>query len=487
MANKELTYLQRYVHSSQRKSTLTKKTWYGLNLRQTVDSGMLSDAENISTEFIPYLQPCGATKEIDSLGTFTTPLGLFGFDDFLILINVSGGKVTFNKIEYDADNGTYSLISASSDSTDVTSMRSVVQFNVFATDSTILEGDYDRKIIVFPDKLSMPYEGEFKVASIETDGCAVPNLNYATVHLSRLFGVDDSRVYASGYNDYTNWNADTADNSSRDNAWFSVSQSNTRADGTFTGITTFQNHVVCFKKDFMHEIYNTANPFRIQDIYAEGTIDNRSICDVDGNLIFVSEDGVKVYTGGNPKVISYELGLNNIQSAVAGTDGRFYYLYCVVKNGTKETDNFFVYDIYTGMWSKRASPGKIIAFASTSFGCFALTTTGRLYKLNADSEYGKWYFETDEMTAGSVDIKRVDSLALDCNIENDAELKMTMIFSDGTECLLWESGNHSGHCALRVKLKKSDCYSFKIRVSGKGLVTIRHLELIIKGGGVIYV
>ena len=79
----------------------------------------------------------------------------------------------------------------------------------------------------------------------------VPNLKYVTVHLSRVFGVDDDRVYASGFNDYTNWNLDTADEYNEANSWCSPSQANSKAGGKFTGITTFQNHVVCFKRDFI--------------------------------------------------------------------------------------------------------------------------------------------------------------------------------------------------------------------------------------------
>ena len=131
-----------------------------------------------------------------------------------------------------------------------------------------------------------------------------PNLKYAVVHLSRLFGVDEDRVHVSGYNDYTNWNLDTVAESNDSNAWSSASQTNTKAGGNFTGITVYDNHVVCFKRDFMHEIYNSKNPFRLVDVYAEGSIDNRSIQEVNGKLIFASDDEIKVYTGSQPREMS---------------------------------------------------------------------------------------------------------------------------------------------------------------------------------------
>ena len=150
---------------------------------------------------------------------------------------------------------------------------------------TLFSGEFVNKLLIFPDRMSM----DFEVASNFTPALitGMPNIKYATVHLSRLFGVDDGRVYASEFNDYAGWDIDTIDTEtgySPNHAWVSPVGANTKSDGVFTGITTYENHVICFKSDFMHEIYNNKNPFRVQDIYAEGTIDNRSIQNVDGKI-----------------------------------------------------------------------------------------------------------------------------------------------------------------------------------------------------------
>ena len=183
-----------------------------------------------------------------------------------------------------------------------------------------------------------------------------PNLKYAVVHLSRLFGVDEDRVHVSGYNDYTNWNLDTVAESNDSNAWSSASQTNTKAGGNFTGITVYDNHVVCFKRDFMHEIYNSKNPFRLVDVYAEGSIDNRSIQEVNGKLIFASDDEIKVYTGSQPREIGYNLGIDEFKSAVSGSDGRNYYLYCTDRQGEMY---LFVYDTMVGQWSQQAIKSEV--------------------------------------------------------------------------------------------------------------------------------
>ena len=311
MADKKkgLSFLQLPIPPQVKRAKVTKRSWTELNMRQTVDSGALSSEYNICTDAFPALMTADKPESVFAQFHGQKALSIHGFDEFLIIVSVDkdeNGKsgIKFTRIKKVA--GSYTAKSSELYLTeDVQSIRSIIQFNVFKNDDqTESLGEYDRKLIVFPDKVSFDYDesdDNIIVKSIEVSDengnltNAVPDIKYATVHLSRVFGVDDSMVYASAFNDYTNWTVDTADEYNEANAWYTASQSNSKADGVFTGITTFQNHVVCFKKDFMHEIYNTKNPFRIQDIYAEGAIDIRSVCDVDGQLIFCSNDAVKVY------------------------------------------------------------------------------------------------------------------------------------------------------------------------------------------------
>ena len=509
MADKKkgLSFLQLPIPPQVKRAKVTKKSWTELNLRQTVDSGALSHERNISTELFPYLIPCDKGEEVCTIGDKKSlPLSIHGFDDFLIICH--GGKitrVTKNGDDYVTETAQF-LVNENEykdyEAEDNISQRSVLQFNVFNDkDGTSLNGSFDRRIIIFPDKVSLPYSDKeaFVASTFETKENAIPNLKYATVHLSRVFGVDDSRVYASAFNDYSNWTLDTADEYNEANAWFTASQSNSKADGNFTGITTFQSHVVCFKKDFMHEIYNTKNPFRIQDIYAEGAIDNRTICDVDGNLFFCSEDGVKVYTGGNPRIISYNLGIDDFSGAVAGTDGRCYYLY--QGKDTYDSDGniiidhlIYVYDTYCQAWSMRTATNRIIGFAKCNFGFFCIDDTGVLTKLDTgNSKDLNWEFETDLMTTGSCDIKHIDKLQMCCDIETDPEIpdkvasvKIEFVSESGKYFELWNSNGKSGYVVARVKLRNSACNAFKIRVSGTGKVCIRSMELFIKQGGELY-
>ena len=335
----------------------------------------------------------------------------------------------------------------------------------------------------------------------------MPDIKYATVHLSRVFGVDDDRVYASGYNDYTNWNLDTIDEYNEANAWCSPSQSNTKAGGNFTGITAFQNHIICFKHDFMHEIYNTKNPFRLQDIYAEGTIDNRTIQDVDGKLIFVSEDDVKIYTGSNPRIIGYNLNFPRYEYAVAGTDNRNYYLYCEDYLANK---HLFVYDTYTDLWSEQSINSRVWSFAHNKKGMYMLCENGAVYKLDTYYYNHEWSFETDLITNKTVNIKHIKKLQMLVdipekvnNVPNYADDKQTPanmrvyvlyddeVFDDMTaedkEKRLVYTSNKYGRLPIRIKPRKTANYGFKLHFEGAGYVKLYELEIFIESGGDMYV
>ena len=572
MAKKEneLLYLQLPIPSGRKYYKMTKREWSGLNYRQTVDTGALSKEVNISTDEAPYLTPSPKWEKF--MDRYENPISLFGFSDFLIIIYRYGDTLNVDYIT--KDKKTYTgVIKASGATEDDEYQRSVVQFNVYKTVNDALSGEYDKKLLIFPDKLSMDFDisADFELESMDAevkeykndtgikqseyygyevkDGAddpliyppsdsanksyyykntvhfadtsqnelvwkygeyekedgsvvnkwvvsvppAVPNIKYAAVHQSRVFGVDDTRVYASGFNNYANWNLDTAGEYNESNAWASATQSNTKAGGDFTGITVFQNHVICFKKDFMHEIYNTKNPFRIQDIFSEGAVDQRTIQDVDGKLIFVSDDNVKIYTGSNPRIIGDVLGMDKFAYAVSGNDGRNYYLYC--SDGLSKS-KMFVYDTYTSAWSEQEARfgALVVGFAHNDNGMYAILAGFGIYKLDTNSFNQPWEFETDLITNKTVDIKHVKKIQMLAHFGKDesdsANMKVYFLY-DGEKFSksshLVYDGSGTGQKVIRVKPRKTASYGVKIHVEGTGYVRLYEMELFMETGGDLYV
>ena len=639
-----LTYLQMPLTEGVKYSKMTKVAFGGLNNRYTHDSGELSMESNISTKEYPYLTP--SEKRVAKFGTeenpyqqdggLKEPISMFAFDNFLIVVYYEKvGDSDYIKLDYITEGGTVhtGIIRQATDENPITEEdkkqpRSIVQFNVYDTPTDPLTGQYVKKLLIFPDCVSMfmnievitddwlrtkgyanlekymlsdadlntmyRHNDGFYTASLvkknqgdegydankvsykrvytsnstipnseetlaniffcdsmnvttkkytpandadpppesashncyykntknnmtyrwvedENDSSksawkiciapAMPKLKYATVHSSRVFGVDDDRVYASGFNSYGNWNLDAVDEYNESNAWCSPSQSNTKAGGKFTGITTFQNHVICFKSDFMHEIYNTKNPFRIQDIYAEGAIDNRTIQDVDGRLIFVSEDDVKIYTGSNPRIIGYNLNMPRYEYAVSGTDNRNYYLYCEESSGKS---HLYVYDTFTEMWSEEEPEEKtrVLSFSHNKNGMYMLCDNGVIYQMDTgDYLEHKWSFETDLITNKTVDIKHIKKLQMLVDVDDDApadepNLQVYVLYDDdnfetmsdeGKAKRLVFSSNKSGKFPIRVKPRKTASYGFKLHFEGVGYVKLYELEIFVEQGGGLYV
>lgn len=538
----ELTYMQLPLPQGRRGYTMTKRSWSGLNYRQTIDTGALSMENNISTLEAPYLVP--SQKRISILDGYAHPISMFGFDDFLIVIYRSGTAIYVDYIIYDSDVDEYTAYTGTLQDSGASSAdeypRCVVQFNVYDTPTDPVRGQYVKKLLIFPDKKSMDFEitaDDFTISDMsvlvkeftptgdkntppdtashnyyyrntktsdvykwvddmsdsENSGWkvsvppAMPNIKYAAVHLSRLFGVDDDRVYASGYNDYTNWNLDTVDEYNESNAWCSPAQSNTKAGGVFTGITNFQGHIVCFKRDFMHEIYNTKNPFRIQDIYAEGAIDHRTIQDVDGRLIFVSADDVKIYTGSNPRIIGYYLNMSEYVNAVSGTDGRCYYLYCEDADGNKR---LFVYDTIAENWSEQTIYDTVLSFAHNKHGMYMLCDDGYIYKMDTGNYRHSWSFETDLITNETVNIKHIKKIQMFADIATGANIKVYVLydneeFDENTSHLVYSSTGY-GQKPIRVKPRQTANYGIKLHIEGYGYVKLYELELFMENGGDLY-
>jgi hypothetical protein len=264
--------------------------------------------------------------------------------------------------------------------------------------------------------------------------------------------------------------------------------SNVKATGEFTGITTYLNSAVAFKRDYIHEVTGNANPFKINDIYAEGATDNRNIADVDGNLIFVSDDAVKVYTGGNPRVLSYKLNVRQFNNAVAGTDGRRYYLYCEEEKNVK---HLFVYDTLVMQWAEEDIDEAVISFAKNSAGFYLLTEGGNIYRIDSGDYAGQaWSAETDLTAGRTIDIKHIQKIQILADVGAGSAIKAHLIYdgeNDPQE--IYSYTNALGvekRAVIRVVPRNTAHWGVKLRLSGTGFSRVYQAEITLKGGGELY-
>ena len=334
-----------------------------------------------------------------------------------------------------------------------------------------------------------------------------PDIRYACIAHQRLFGINDSQVFASGYNNYANWDLDTADSYSAENAWMSSTQSSD--GGRNVGIIAYGGSVFVFKEESTLEIVNTKNPFRINEIFSVGAIDQKGIQVVGNYLIFVSPDGVKLYNGTSLKDIGYNLNIEKVNSVVTGTDGRKFYMSAEINDEGRK--RLFVYDSLTGLWAEEdvgtetiTVPGEnegdtfeitqqieFVGFTKSDDGFYGLTTSGKVFRLDTKDYNHEWYIETDFFTNNSVDIKHIQKVQMLCDIAPGSSIKAYILYDDEkfnpeSSHKIFERQNTTEKeikIPIRVIPRRTANYGFRIRIEGKGFSKLYQMEVGITGGG----
>lgn len=485
----EFVYGSMSVPSGEDRYRIIRWGWGGLNKTDIIDSGDITDCDGVEING-GYVDTSPSPVGVVD---YAEPIGVYGFDDWLLVLYRDGGKIKADCRYPDGRVVTGVIGNATGTDKDFET-RSVIQFNVLNGTENIVSAQYDRKLLVFPDKKSFDFAPTSSFTGAELDNLSgYPNIHYATVYGSRVFGVDNDRVYASSFNDYANWNLDTAENTSDSNAWCSTSQSNVKADGDFTGIWTYDNHVVLFKKDFTQLVYNNKNPFRIVDVCSYGADNQNAICEVEGTLYFASGDMVYAFTGGQPKAVSESLGNLDLRGcALGGYRDRMY-----VANGDK------LYRYRDGVWSEQTLESPIKQFATNENGLYGLTDSGIVLVDSAgwvldgagdsaadDPVYGDWWFETDFMAAGRLDVRRVKKMTVLCDIASGSTVKAYLlkdgeVYNANTSRLVLES-HGSGWRTLCALVRGVSADMHRVRFVGRGRVRVHALELQISWGGDLY-
>lgn len=484
----DLSYLNAAIPTVETKYSAIRWGWNGLNRTDKIDTGQITDCSGVIID-PPYVIPAKSAHEFTG---YAEPISIHGFDDNLLVVYRDGGKIKVDYVEPDGTKYTGVMGDAKGDDSDF-EPRTAVQFNRAEGTENIVSAQYVRKILIFPDQYSIDFtvSGDFTPADL---GDTYPTIKYATVYGSRVFGVDDNLVYASYHNDYARWDLDTADDFNEANAWVSMSQSNVRADGKFSAIATYDNHVVLFKRDFMQLVYNDNNPFRIVDVGAIGCDNPYAVTETERTLYFASPDAVYAFTGGYPKKISDDLGIKDFAGAVLGSYKDTTYLYA--------QDCLYTYK--GGVWSALGSvDGGIRQFATVDHGLAALCEGGNVvfvdwepgaFDEGADSEPeypASWWFETDFMALGKLDVRRVKKVSMLCDAAEGASAEVYLLkdgekFDPGTSLLVGQTKG-SGQVLLRVMTNQTSAYMHRLRIVGHGYVKIYAAEIKLSWGGDVYV
>ena len=186
----------------------------------------------------------------------------------------------------------------------------------------------------------------------------------------RLWGYAGDTIYATVPGDATNWYRYDGDEQSSYCLQMHGSE-------PITACVMHDGRPVFFKSNSMVEVYGD-NPtnYSVVETPLSGVMQgsSASLCSVDGDMLYLSPNGVVRCSGSTATVISESLGVH-LKDGIATTDGRKYYLSAVDPDGKR---GLYIYDTVTGAWHMEDGE-EIIALGYLRGDVYACTSDRFVY------------------------------------------------------------------------------------------------------------
>ncbi len=301
---------------------------------------------------------------------------------------------------------------------------------------------------------------------------AIPDMDHICVHNNRLWGtaVSGECVYASKLGDCTNFYSYAG---LSDDSWYG----SVGTGGGFTGICSYRSAVVAFKRGCIHHIYGDAPVnFSMPKQTAGGCIDARSISEISGVLYYLSFDGFKAYSGGEPYDISPKLKHRYI-SCASGSDGRHYIASAVREDGERDV---LVYTPEIDVWV-REDDAPFIDFCSYNGEVYGITDE-EMYKMRGGNTRTNWSVTSKRFTYDVMDHKGMSCMWIRTDMDKDSVLRV-LVSRDGGEFELCKEIAGAGFLVHRIPVRFGKCESFRVMLEGVGKAIVHDVEITTHNGG----
>ena len=302
----------------------------------------------------------------------------------------------------------------------------------------------------------------------------VPDFDVCCEYNNRIWGAGDGKIYASALGDPTNFNV--FDGLASDSYAVAVASA-----GEFTGCIGYSGSVLFFKENMMYKLmgdypanfslisYNVAG-------VAKGS--GKSLANINERLFYHSRDGVYIYTGSTPQLISHNFGMKRHENATAaGFDTKYY---ISMKDRDSGKTSLFTYDTLRGIWL-REDDSDVLGFAELGPEKLMLCRDGRLLQIDEkDSSEVEWCAETCEFTEYINERKCYSRLALRMDKGTGSSFKVLIRCDRGRWETVYQShyyvpGEFRNAYTDNIILRPKRCDRFSIRIEGKGEVILRSL------------
>ena len=316
----------------------------------------------------------------------------------------------------------------------------------------------------------------------------MPNLDFVIESENRLWGCRYgvaangevvNEIYASKLGDFKNWNC-----------FMGISTDSYAAscgtDGVFTGAVTHLGYPLFFKENCVHKVYgNYPANFQIQTTACRGVQKGceKSLAIVNETLYYKARSGVCAYDGSLPVEMSYAMGDQRYENAVAGAHGNKYYISMQDSAGVY---HLFVYDTSKSTWHKEDNlQADAFCACRDDLYCIEHDTKKIITMLGTgeqDTDPVEWMAETGEIGISSPDMKYISRLTIRMSMAIGAELAVYAQYdmSDIWEPLFTLVGSNLRSFSLPVRPKR--CDHMRLRFEGTGDTKIYSITKTIEEG-----
>ena len=469
----------------------------GLNYSENYVDGEFAETTNLSSEKFPCITP---RRERVKVGQYASPTTLHTKEELLVIAGttvyyggnavgtVSEGRKQIatignyvcifpDKMYYDVKENTFQSMEATYSATglvftdkSITTTGADWNFRVGdavkitgctieANNKTPIVRGVDGKVLTFYENIFT----EGTESGTVTLTREIPDLDFVCESNYRLWGTKGNTIFGSKYGDPLNFFS--FDGQAGDSYNIDVG-----SDGEFTACFPYSAHVCFFKENTLHKLYGT-KPANFQvvtsSVYGVQAGSERSVVTVNEQLFYKGVNGVYIYAGGIPDLVSERLGLERYSEASAACDGDRYYI------SMRQGDNWhmYVYDTMKGFWLREDNT-HAVDMTSMSGYVYYLDSDGGLYQVGgSDTRDVEWSAEFCPFNETMDERKGYSRFTMRVEMAAGAWLSVDVKTDDKWKCV--HTTHNERTRIVTIPIMPTRCDSISIRVYGKGDCTIK--------------
>lgn len=290
-----------------------------------------------------------------------------------------------------------------------------------------------------------------------------------------------NEIYACKLGDFKNWRV--YQGISTDSYAVSLG-----SDGPFTGAIAYGGMPLFFKETCVHKLYgNQPKNYQVMTTQMRGVQkgSGKSLCIVDGTLLYMSPTGVEAYDGSLPTAIGTALGDTERGHAVAGALGSRYYMAC--REG--EENHLYVYDLRLNIWTEEDGAAAL-AFVPYESDLYMLDgETGEILTMTGTAgtleEQVEWLAETGLQGWEQVNQKQVTRYNIRAKLPAGSRLKCSLQYDSAGRW--WEKLDKINYTpstrTLLMPVYPKRCDNIRMRLEGEGEIKVYSISRLMTNGG----